>query len=162
MELCLIALKFDPNLKENWLVLSKMTWRIWNIFVYRLKNSDFILESKMVELNQKKNSKQPDRADTVWNLYFTSEINESSINKTLYTCSTELLFLMYKKIFKKVFKLGSFLQCSGHIVLGHDGCIWKINLRILWNHIMKNLQLKHGQCDSMIFPRFLLKVLSNC
>ena len=25
------------NLKENWLVLSKMTWRIWQIFVHRLK-----------------------------------------------------------------------------------------------------------------------------
>ena len=30
------------------------------IFVHRLKNSDFILEIKMVELNQNKNSKQPD------------------------------------------------------------------------------------------------------
>ena len=40
------------NLKENWLVLSKMTWRIWQIFVHKLKNSDFILESKMAELNQ--------------------------------------------------------------------------------------------------------------
>ena len=28
---------------------------------YRLKNSDFILESKIAELNQNKNSKQPDR-----------------------------------------------------------------------------------------------------
>ena len=64
------------NLKENWLVLSKMTWRIWQIFVHRLKNSDFILESKMAELNQNKNSKQPDRPDAVWKLYFTLEINE--------------------------------------------------------------------------------------
>ena len=38
------------NLKENWLVLSKMTWRILQIFVHRLKNSYFILESKMREL----------------------------------------------------------------------------------------------------------------
>ena len=28
---------------------------------HRLKNSDFILESKMAELNQNENSKQPDR-----------------------------------------------------------------------------------------------------
>ena len=42
----------------------------------RLKNSDFILESKMVELNQNKNSKQADRPDTVWKLYFTLEIIE--------------------------------------------------------------------------------------
>ena len=32
---------------------------------HRLKNSDFILESKMAELNQNKNSKQPDRLDAV-------------------------------------------------------------------------------------------------
>ena len=31
----------------------------------RLKNSDFILESKMAELNQETNSKQPDRPDVV-------------------------------------------------------------------------------------------------
>ena len=48
------------NLKENWLALSKMTWRIWKIFVQRLKNNNFILESKKTELNQNKNSKQPD------------------------------------------------------------------------------------------------------
>ena len=43
---------------------------------HRLKNSDFILESKMVELNKNKNSRQPDRPDAVWKLYFTLEINE--------------------------------------------------------------------------------------
>ena len=32
----------------------------------RLKNSDFILDSKMTELNQNKNSKQQDRPDPVW------------------------------------------------------------------------------------------------
>ena len=35
-----------------------------------------ILESKMVELNQNKNSKQPDGLDAVWKLYFTLEISE--------------------------------------------------------------------------------------
>ena len=59
------------NLKENWLVLSKTTGRIWQIFVHRLKNSDFILESKMAELNQSKNWKQSAQPDTVWKLYFT-------------------------------------------------------------------------------------------
>ena len=68
--------KLMQNLKENWLVLSKMTWRIWQIFVHRLKNSDFILESKMVELNKSKNSKQLDWPDAVWKYYFTLEINE--------------------------------------------------------------------------------------
>ena len=67
------------NLKENWLVLSKMTWRIWKIFVHRLKNSNFILESKKVELNpknKKKNPKQPDQSDAVRKLYFTLEISK--------------------------------------------------------------------------------------
>ena len=39
----------------------------------QLKNSESILESKMVELNQNQNSKQP---DAVRKLYFTLEINE--------------------------------------------------------------------------------------
>ena len=44
--------------------------------VERLKNHDFILETKMVELNRNKNSIQPNRPDAVWKLYFTLEINE--------------------------------------------------------------------------------------
>ena len=44
------------NLKENWLMLSRKTRRIWQIFVHRLKNSYFVLESKMRELNQNKKS----------------------------------------------------------------------------------------------------------
>ena len=43
---------------------------------YRLKNGNFILESKMVELNQDKNSKQLDQPDAVRKLFFTLEINE--------------------------------------------------------------------------------------
>ena len=38
-------------------------------------NSDFILESKVAELNQTKNWKQPDRPDAVWKHYFTLKIN---------------------------------------------------------------------------------------
>ena len=56
------------NLKENWLVVSRN--------FHRLKNSDFILESKMAELNKNKNSKQPDRPDAVGKLFFTLETNE--------------------------------------------------------------------------------------
>ena len=33
--------------------------------IERLKNSNFILESKMAELNQNQNSKQPDRPDAL-------------------------------------------------------------------------------------------------
>ena len=40
------------------------------------ENSDFILESKMAELNKNENSKQPERSDAAWKLYFTLEINQ--------------------------------------------------------------------------------------
>ena len=43
---------------------------------HRLKNRDFILESKMGKLNKNKNSEQPDRADAVWKFYSSLEINE--------------------------------------------------------------------------------------
>ena len=36
----------------------------------------FHCKSKMAELNQNKNSKQPDQPHTMWKLYFTLEINE--------------------------------------------------------------------------------------
>ena len=44
----------------------------------------------------------------------------STINKTVYICSTESLFLRYKKISKKAVRLGSFLQYSIHIFLALD------------------------------------------
>ena len=65
------------NLKENCLVLSKMTGIFCQISIHGLKNSDFILENKIVELNQ--NLKQPDRPDALWKLYFGLEINEYHI-----------------------------------------------------------------------------------
>ena len=43
---------------------------------HKLKNSDFISESKLAELNQNKNSKEADRPDAAWKLYFTLEIIE--------------------------------------------------------------------------------------
>ena len=43
---------------------------------HRLRNSDFVLESNMAELNQNKNSKQLERLDAVRKLYFTLEINQ--------------------------------------------------------------------------------------
>ena len=45
-------------------------------FTKFLFTGDFISESKMAELNQNRNSKQPDRPDTVWKTYFTLAINE--------------------------------------------------------------------------------------
>ena len=58
-----------------------------------------------------------------------------------------------KKISKSVVKIGGFLQCWVHIFLRHDGCFWKINLRILWINIMKNFQVKYGRCQSIISPK---------
>ena len=118
---------------------------------YRLEKCDFILESKMTELNRNKNSKQPYQTDAVWKLYVILEINDT-INKTFYTCFTDLLFWMYEKIFKKAVKLGSFIQCSVHMFLRLIRDFWKISLRILWNHILKDFKVKQGQCDS-IFPK---------
>ena len=42
---------------------------------HRLKNSDFILEGKMAELKQNKNSKLLDLPDAVRKLYFGLKIN---------------------------------------------------------------------------------------
>ena len=76
----------------------------------------------------------------------------STISKAFYTCSTELLFSRYKKISKKAVKIGGFLQYSVHIFLMAVS-EKLIELKILWNHIMENFQVKHGQCDSVIFPK---------
>ena len=71
-----MTLNIDAKFEENWFVLCKMTWKFCQIFVHRLKNSNFILESEMAELNQNENSKQPDRPDAVWNFSFILEKNE--------------------------------------------------------------------------------------
>ena len=70
-----MALKIDAKCE------GKLTWAFTNDMknlanFHKLKNSDSISESKMVELNQNKNSKQPERPDAVWKLYVTLEINE--------------------------------------------------------------------------------------
>ena len=90
------------------------------------------------------------------------ELNQNStINKTFCICSAESMFLRYKQLSKKAAKLGSSFQCSVDIFLGDNGCIWKINLRILWNHVMQNFQVSYGQCCSIILPpkHLLLKAL---
>ena len=40
------------------------------------KNNDFILETKMAELNQNEKYKQPDQPDPLRKLYFTLKTNE--------------------------------------------------------------------------------------
>ena len=78
-ELCIITIKNDAKLGEELICCFKtdicnlIGW-FWDF--HWLKNSNINLESKSVELNQNKNSKQPDRLDAVWKLYFTLELNE--------------------------------------------------------------------------------------
>ena len=74
--------------------------------VERLKNSDFILEKKMEELNQNQNSKQPNWPDAMWKLYFTLGINEQHISTTyeqhITTHNNNISFLFYRIVFLKV------------------------------------------------------------
>ena len=88
----------------------------------------------------------------------------STITKTFRRCLEELLFLRYEKIPKKAVKLDSFLQCSVHIFLGQDDCVWKINLRVLSIHILKNFPCKVWSMWQHHIPlkHYLLKTLSNC
>ena len=62
---------------------------------HRLKNSDFILERKMAELNQNKNSKQLDRPGAMRKLILPWKQMNSTINKTFYTFSTDSLCLRW-------------------------------------------------------------------
>ena len=63
-----MALNIDAKLEEKLTFAFKNDMK--NLVNFR-KNSDFILESKMAELNQNKNSKQPDRPrDSVKTLFY--------------------------------------------------------------------------------------------
>ena len=95
---------FDgTSLKENWLVLPKLTREIWQILIRALENLKNLHFNRLpltkvynvwakkkcrwvmfdgtedwckIWRNQNENSKQPDWPDAVWKLYFTLEINE--------------------------------------------------------------------------------------
>ena len=65
-----MTLKIDAKFEE------KLTCAFQNDMrnlesLHELKNSNFIWETKMAELNQNKNSNQLDRPDAVRKLYFT-------------------------------------------------------------------------------------------
>ena len=68
-----MALKIDAKFEGKLTCAFKNDMRNLVNF-HRLKNSNFILESKMAELNQNKN--WPDRPNAVWKFYFTLEMNE--------------------------------------------------------------------------------------
>ena len=59
-----MVLNFDSKFEVKLTCGFKNDTRILANF-HRLKNSDFILESKTTELKQNDNSKQPDRPDAV-------------------------------------------------------------------------------------------------
>ena len=42
VELCVMILKNEQNLEEKWIVVSKLTWRIWWTFTWELKNSEIL------------------------------------------------------------------------------------------------------------------------
>ena len=74
-ELCLMALKIDVKFEGKLTCAFSNDMRNSANF-HMLKNSDFILESKIAELNQNKNPKHLDRQDAVRKIYFTLEINK--------------------------------------------------------------------------------------
>ena len=57
----------------------------------KLKYSDFTLESKMEELNQNKNSEQPDGPDVVWKL--TMGINQYHVQRNCLHVLYAIVFL---------------------------------------------------------------------
>ena len=59
-----MALKIDVKFQRKLACAFKNVMRTLAIF-HRLKNSDFILESKMAKLNKNKNAKQLDSPDDV-------------------------------------------------------------------------------------------------
>ena len=70
--LCLMALNIDAKF-EGKLTCTFRNDTMNSANFRRLKNSNFILESKMAVLNKNKNSNQRDGLDAVWKLYFTLE-----------------------------------------------------------------------------------------
>ena len=70
-----MALKIEVKFEGKLTCVFKNDMRNLSNF-HSLKNSDFILESKVAELNQNKNSTKLDRPDAVIKLYFSLEINE--------------------------------------------------------------------------------------
>ena len=71
-ELCLIEPKIHAKVDRKLSCTFKNDIMNLKNF-HRLKNSNFILESKMAQLNQNKNSNKTDQPYLVWKFYFTLE-----------------------------------------------------------------------------------------
>ena len=65
----MIPLKIDAKFEGKLTCASKNNMRI-SANSHRLKISDFVLESKIAELNQNKFSKQPDRPNSMKTLFY--------------------------------------------------------------------------------------------
>ena len=76
----------------------------------------------MVESNQNKNLKQANLPSAVRKLYFTVNKKSKAHPAQLFTFVLQNRCTKSIKIAEKGVKLGSFLQCSAHIFLRHDGC----------------------------------------
>ena len=63
-----MALKIDTKFEGKLIRTFKNDMKNLANFRLQAENSNFIWASKMVELNQNKNSKQPDRSDALWKL----------------------------------------------------------------------------------------------
>ena len=61
-----MALEIDAKFEGIWSDLKNNMKNLAN-FHSKTENSDFILESEMVELNK---NKQPDQQDALWKLYY--------------------------------------------------------------------------------------------
>ena len=70
--------------------------------VQRLKSSDCILESQMVELNKNKNLKSPDWSDDEGKLYLTLEINKYQIQVHSGLLWLQWLLAFYRIVVLKV------------------------------------------------------------
>ena len=70
-----MALKIDVKFEGKLTCAFKNNMKN-SVNFHRLKNSDFIIESKMTELTQTENSKQLDRPGAVRKLHFVLKINE--------------------------------------------------------------------------------------
>ena len=141
-ELCLMSLKIRVKFQGKLTCAFKKDMRNLENF-HSLKDSNFILERKMAELNKNKKLKATRSTRcSIKTLFYLG-------NKWI-TQLTKILTNVLLKFSEAITKLPNL-----HIFWGHDGCFWKINLRILWNHIIKKFQVKHGQCDIIIFSKTL-------
>ena len=82
-----------------WSIDKSVTLRL----VQNPRNSDFVLESIIVELNQYKKTKPPDWPDAVWKRYFISKMNkqQNQIQKFLQVFNRIVVLKVYKNSQKK-------------------------------------------------------------